>query len=264
MLTVPSGTRDAYIAAGWTTNIFKGGIVEAPLVIVFADPNVKAICVANWDTDGDGEIDTAEAAAVTDIGTVFKDNTTITSFDEFRYFTGVTSIPNYAFQGCSSLVSIQIPSGLEEIQMYAFQGCSSLSSINLHHLRILSSGAFQDCSSLTSLSVSANALGSSVFSGCTNLRTITLSPNTWVSIYTGSLFSGCSSLTSIELPAATSGIAHDCFNGCSSLTSITLPAACTSVGRQAFKDCSSLRTITTYGNDLTFSDNVFNDACTSL
>ena len=29
-LTVPYGTRDAYIAAGWTEEIFKGGIVEAP------------------------------------------------------------------------------------------------------------------------------------------------------------------------------------------------------------------------------------------
>ena len=29
-LTVPYGTRDAYIAAGWTENVFKGGIVEAP------------------------------------------------------------------------------------------------------------------------------------------------------------------------------------------------------------------------------------------
>ena len=30
VLTVPFGTRDAYIDAGWTEDIFKGGIVEAP------------------------------------------------------------------------------------------------------------------------------------------------------------------------------------------------------------------------------------------
>jgi len=28
VLTVPAGTRDAYIAKGWTTDVFKGGIVE--------------------------------------------------------------------------------------------------------------------------------------------------------------------------------------------------------------------------------------------
>ena len=29
-LTVPYGTKDAYIAAGWTEDVFKGGIIEAP------------------------------------------------------------------------------------------------------------------------------------------------------------------------------------------------------------------------------------------
>lgn len=30
VLTVPYGKRAAYIAAGWTTKVFKGGIVELP------------------------------------------------------------------------------------------------------------------------------------------------------------------------------------------------------------------------------------------
>ena len=29
VLTVPKGKRDAYIAAGWTEDVFKGGVVEA-------------------------------------------------------------------------------------------------------------------------------------------------------------------------------------------------------------------------------------------
>ena len=33
-LTVPYGKRDAYIAAGWTTSIFKGGVVEAPMTVL--------------------------------------------------------------------------------------------------------------------------------------------------------------------------------------------------------------------------------------
>jgi len=36
-LTVPYGKRDTYIAAGWTEDIFKGGVVEAPLEIVLTD-----------------------------------------------------------------------------------------------------------------------------------------------------------------------------------------------------------------------------------
>ena len=65
--------------------------------INFADDNVKALCVANWDTNHDGELSYEEAAAVTDIGQVFRNNSSITSFDEFEYFTGVTSLGYYNF-----------------------------------------------------------------------------------------------------------------------------------------------------------------------
>ena len=34
ILTVPKGTRDAYIAAGWTTSVFKGGVVESENVTI--------------------------------------------------------------------------------------------------------------------------------------------------------------------------------------------------------------------------------------
>jgi len=37
ILTVPYNTKSAYIAAGWTTDIFKGGIVEAPLKKITLD-----------------------------------------------------------------------------------------------------------------------------------------------------------------------------------------------------------------------------------
>ena len=33
-LTVPYGKRDAYIAAGWTESIFRGGVVEAPMTVL--------------------------------------------------------------------------------------------------------------------------------------------------------------------------------------------------------------------------------------
>ncbi|MCI6861675.1 MAG: Ig-like domain-containing protein, partial [Prevotella sp.] len=47
--------------------------------ISFADSNVKTICIENWDTNGDGELSKTEAAAVSSLGEVFRDNKVITS-----------------------------------------------------------------------------------------------------------------------------------------------------------------------------------------
>ena len=55
-------------------------IWSAVKYIVFADPVVEQICVANFSSDGIGVL-TEDAAKVTDIGTIFNGNTEITSFD---------------------------------------------------------------------------------------------------------------------------------------------------------------------------------------
>ncbi len=100
-------------------------------IIIFADENVKALCVANWDITNDGELSEAEAAAVTDLGEVFKGNITITSFDELEYFTRLTSIGTEAFQGCTGLTSTIIPDNVTSIGGYAFSGCSGLTSMTV-------------------------------------------------------------------------------------------------------------------------------------
>ena len=100
-------------------------------IINFADPVVKSICIANWDTDGDKELDKDEAAAVTDIGSVFQQNTTIVSFDEFQYFTGVTELRPECFSGLTNLSSIILPESLTVIGDFAFHNCPSLTSITI-------------------------------------------------------------------------------------------------------------------------------------
>jgi hypothetical protein len=48
-LIVPRGTKDAYIAKGWTTDVFGGGIVEASL---------------NSDVNGDGQVSISDAVII--------------------------------------------------------------------------------------------------------------------------------------------------------------------------------------------------------
>ena len=69
------------LADGTVITISKTGQSADPNVIQFEDALVKAICITNWDTDGDGELSYEEAAAVTTIGTEFNGKG-IFAFDE--------------------------------------------------------------------------------------------------------------------------------------------------------------------------------------
>ena len=264
-LIVPAGTRDAYIAAGWTEDVFKGGIVEN---ISFADANVRSICVAKWDTNGDGELNEAEAAAVTDLSRVFSWNTSITSFDELQYFTGLTSIGNWAFEGCSSLASITIPNSVTSIASDAFDGCSSLTSINIpNSVTSIGNSSFKDCIGLTSITIpgsvtsidnfafancsalssinlpnSITNLGESVFDYCFALTSVTLPEN--ITVIKRGTFYHCTGLTSVTIPELVTEIHIDAFNGCTNLSTITIPNSVTSIGETAFQGCRSLTSIT--------------------
>lgn len=52
--------------------------------IRFEDPEVKRICIENWDKDGDGELSLQEAAAISSIGTIHIP--TSKKFNELKYF----------------------------------------------------------------------------------------------------------------------------------------------------------------------------------
>ena len=75
--------------------------------IEFADANIKEICIANWDNNGNGELDTDEAAAVTSLNGAFRNQTAIKYFCELRYFSGLTEIADDDFSGCTNLLALE-------------------------------------------------------------------------------------------------------------------------------------------------------------
>ena len=277
-----------------TMNTVALGINYAP--ISFTDERVKAICVANWDTDGDGNLDVAEAVTVTDLGNVFRWNHVISSFDELQYFTGLTSIGQDAFRNCSGLTSITIPNSVTSIGSYAFLYCSGLTSITIpNSVTSIGSSAFSECSGLTSITIpdGVTSIGSSAFSGCRSLTSITVEnentaydsrdncnaiikkatntliqgcqntiiPNSVTSIGS-SAFSGCSSLTSITIPNSVTSIGEYAFHSCA-LTSITIPNSVTQIGHGAFEYCSALTSIT-IPNSVTNIGNWAFEYCSAL
>lgn len=218
---------------------------STPNIIEFKDPYIKTICVAAWDTDGDSELSYAEATAVTTIGTKFKGNTLIESFDELRYFTHLMSIEEAAFEECTSLSSIAIPASVETIGIRAFRNCTSLTSVNFENGSILETikgkfdrsgstyywyGAFSGCTALASIEIPASVqtIEEAVFYDCKSLKTVTFQKGSLLTTIGGGnydkkyygAFSNCTSLVSIEIPANVKTIKSSAFEGCDRLTTV--------------------------------------------
>ena len=217
--------------------------------IEFADLWVEQACVKAFDSNKDGYLSYAEAAAVTDLSRLepYLDKN-ILSFDELQYFTSVTKIPDGRWYGdgglfsfCKILESIVLPPNITEIGSYAFYQCSSLKNIEIpQSVKTIGRCAFEYCESLASIAIpeGITTIGSSTFFGCEKLASVTL-PGTLTEIG-GSTFYGCKSLTSIDIPEGVTSIGASAFEG-SALMAITLPQSLESLGEGAFSDCDELQ-----------------------
>lgn len=119
--------------------------------ISFADSQVKTLCVQNWDSNKDGELSEAEAAAVTSLGNVFKGNKNITSFEELRYFSGLSTINDYAFYQ-STIQKVAFPTSVTEIGEYAFSQSGISGELRIPGtVKRIRNYAFYTCKQLTSI-----------------------------------------------------------------------------------------------------------------
>ena len=105
--------------------------------------------------------------------------------------SGVTSIGDYAFAGCSSLTSIEIPDSVTSIGDGAFAWCGKLTSIQIpNSVTSIGSCAFEWCSKLTSIEIpdSVTSIGDSAFVGCSRLKDVyyTGTEEQWKKISIGS------------------------------------------------------------------------------
>ena len=205
---------------------------------------VCTVCGEKQPTDGLRYILNSENTAygVKGIGTATDVNIVIPATYNGKPVTGIAS---YAFENCSSIKSVTIPSSVTHIGLFAFSGCSNLTSITIpSSVTEIGYSAFENCSSLTSITIpsSVTSIGSYAFCGCSSLTSVII-PEGVTSIESGT-FRDCSSLTSITIPEGVTSIDLWAFLHCSNLTRITIPSSVNFVSDEAFLGCNSLMSAT--------------------
>lgn len=170
----------------------------------------------------------AEAAAVTDSqlqsGTsystsiFYKYGTSIKTFNEFQYFTGLTTVPTYCFCYCKMLSEIVLPTQILEIGSYAFGYSTSYAS------KIIS----------IEIPSSVSLIGNYAFCYCGNLASVKF--NDGVNTIGDYAFGYCTPLKSIELPRTITTIKSYAFAGASNLLQISGGEGVTSISNSAFSN----------------------------
>lgn len=149
-----------------------------------------------------------------------------------------------AFFKCQSLEEITIPEGVEEISVEAFVCCYKLRKIVLSNtLKEIESGTFRSCFSLKEITIpdSVKKIGSSTFYNCQSLEEITIPEG--VEKIGFETFRGCYKLKKIKLHSGLKIIDDNAFEDCTSLEEITISDTIETIGKDVFNQCRRLKKV---------------------
>ena len=205
--------------------------------IHFADPETKFLCLIQWDEDDDGALSLEEASAVSVIGGFGSSG--ITSFDELKYFSGLTAIALQAFRDCSLLSNITIPNTVTTIEDGAFLRAGITSVTIPSSVTAIGDDVFYGCNNLKDLTW--NAKNCTSFRCPTSIERLTFSDE--IELVPDYFAYECSGLTSVTIPNSVTTIGERAFLY-SGLTSVTIPSSVTSIGDQVFYGCNNLKDLT--------------------
>lgn len=177
----------------------------------------------------------------------------------------VTATDNYAFNQCTDLVTVTLPSTLKSLGMYTFNGCTSLEDVNIPDgittipfgcfyltglkkvtlpstVTTIDKYAFAYSAGLAEINITdaITYIGEAAFCG-TGLKTVTIpSSITEIEKYA---FTICQKLESVTLHNRITTIGDNAFAADLSLKSIKIPESVTSIGASAFATCQALEEI---------------------
>lgn len=199
------------------------------------------------------------------------DTITFATFTSTNDMAVKLAINDYAFRGCTKLVTLNLPENLGTLDSYAFKGCTALTTVNFVAnakfitpetteggtdpapeaydpaglVTTIGDGAFMDCTSLTTITLPyfIARIGNSAFENCTALATFTT-------------MDGADKKT-----AALRTIGDRAFFGNTSLNNVDVNTTkgVNTIGVSAFENCGQLATINLSGVTR-FAEGVFRNA----
>ncbi len=157
----------------------------------------------------------------------------------------VTSIGEFAFEGCSGLTEITIPEGVTSIGVRAFYGTPWLKNKQSDNPMVIVNGILIDgteCKGSVVVPEGVTSIGECAFVGCSDLTEITIPKG--VTKIGNDAFYTCLNLKEITIPKGVTSIGDRAFGWCNDLIEIEIPEGVISIGYEAFRFCHNLKEIT--------------------
>lgn len=211
---------------------------------------------------------------VTAIGSAFDG---CSSLEEITIPSSVTAIGDRAFYYCDNLSEIRIPGSVTTIGENAFGYCESLERIVISDsVTSIGENAFYNCINLTEIDIpnSVDSIGNHAFADCFKLSAIYVSKNnaSYCDI-DGVLFSkdkntlvtypAGKKAASYTVPNHVTAIGNCAFRNCHNLTGITISDKTVSIGDYAFHACHSITELTIPDSVTSIGNHAF-DFCENL
>lgn len=111
---------------------------------------------------------------------------------------GMTTIPDYAFEGCGDLKTVNISNDVTSIGSFTFDGCSSLTDVNIpSSVTTIGSHAFADCKNINEIDIpdKVTKILDYTFYNCSNLEILIIGAR--VADIDTYAFSNCGNLKTI-------------------------------------------------------------------